>query len=572
MSTTGFNLGADDYDIGQILEGSHQIEVPDYQREYAWGKEQWGELWDDIYALTRDREHHFLGSIVVIERKGDIKKLELVDGQQRLTTISILLCAIRDRFEEDEEYTDIAELVDGFLEIQSKTTGEGYQKIKLNKFHNPDYKKVLAGNVDLLEDSQIGDAYDYYQDKLEDVKIEKVQDIYDELINSITIVQIDCDSEISAFRLFESLNDKGLDLGAVDLVKNRIFMEANENAEIDETRVKNLWEEIMSVIRPEIDRNFHFFSHYFMSVSKPEVNDNISKRKLYDYVDELLENKLEEEGMTLEKLLEDMLEKSKLYVDIYNCTVSENFQSSRLQELNSKLRSAQIKNGRIRTLLLKIVDDYDDVDDVIEALNILEVFNIRNKIGGRDSNTSRDRFWSRTASMMNKRNNPNEYLRNIVENRSPNDTIMKERILTREFKNNDFTKYVLDRIEEKHYMKSGSGKGVQDRSSVDIEHIAPRRINADKYSNWKQYLDCTKDEFDEYKNRIGNLTLLENSVNQTASDRPFEQKCNIYNQRTDFLMTRAICEEYDEWSLDNINERTKEMADIICEIWNINNV
>lgn len=125
MSTSGFNLDADDYDISEVLEGSHQIEVPDYQREYAWGKDQWGELWDDIYALTIDRENHFIGSTVVIERRdGNIKKFELVDGQQRLTTISIILCAIRDRFQQEEEYEDIAGFVQEFLEIQSRTTGE----------------------------------------------------------------------------------------------------------------------------------------------------------------------------------------------------------------------------------------------------------------------------------------------------------------------------------------------------------------------------------------------------------------------------------------------------------------
>lgn len=574
MSTQGFNLDADDYDISEVLEGSHQIEVPDYQREYAWGKDQWGELWDDIYALTRDRDNHFIGSIVVIERRdGNIKKFELVDGQQRLTTISIILCAIRDRFEQEDEYKDIAGFVQEFLEIQSRTTGKDYQKLKLNKFHNPDYQKVLDGNTDLLDDSQIGEAYEYYIKKLSELDASKVQEIYDELIHSMNLVQIECGSEISAFRLFESLNDKGLDLGAVDLMKNRLFMEANENSEIDEARVKNLWEEIMTVIRPELDQNYRFFTHYFMSISMPQVNDNVSKRKLYDYVDELLEYKLEEEDIAVEEMLGDMLEKAELYVDIVNGEVSNGYKPRKLQELNSKLTSTQIKNNRIRTLLLKIVSEYGDADDVIEALNILEVFNIRAKIGGRDSNTSRDRFWSRTCTQMDKSNDPNRYLRRVMKDRAPTDTILKEKIPNREFKTNDFTKYILDRIEEEHYMRSGSGKGVQNRSAVDIEHIAPRQVwNAEKYSSWIRYLDCSEEEFEEYKNRIGNLTLLENSVNQTASDRPFKQKCDIYTERTDFLMTQAIADEYDEWGIEQITERSEDMAEIICDIWSIQNV
>jgi Protein of unknown function (DUF1524). len=160
-----------------------------------------------------------------------------------------------------------------------------------------------------------------------------------------------------------------------------------------------------------------------------------------------------------------------------------------------------------------------------------------------------------------------------MRDRAPTDAILKEKIPNRDFKNNDFTKYILDRVEQEQYMKAGSGKGIKSRDTVDIEHIAPRQVwNADKYSSWIQYLDCSEEEFEEYKNRIGNLTLLENSVNQTASDKPFEQKCDIYNQRTDFLMTQAVANEYDQWGTEKITERSEDMADTICNIWSIQNV
>ncbi|GAD51316.1 hypothetical protein MBEHAL_0076 [Halarchaeum acidiphilum MH1-52-1] len=576
MSSSKFSLSADDLVISEVLEGTQQIQVPDYQREYSWGKDQWSELWDDVYALTRERNNHFLGSIVVIEQQeSGMKTLELVDGQQRLTTISIFLCAIRDQFKGDEEFDHLAELIDGnFLKIQSPTTGDWHQKLRLNKFHNDNFERILNGSLDLVSDSQLKDAYEYYTAKLDGFAGDQVQKLYDNLINSMYIVQIECGSEVSAFRLFESLNDKGLDLGAVDLVKNRLFMEANENSSIDERRVNDLWEEIMTVIRPEMTQYYRFFSHYFMSIPSPSVKDNVSKNKLYNHVDELLGGGLAEVGLTVEEILEDMLEKSRVYVDIMNCEVSQNFQSSRLQDLNSKLGSIQIKNNRIRTLLLKIVVEYESADDVLESLHILEVLNTRDKLAGRDSNTSRDRFWSRLCAQMDQTNDPNEYLRRVAENRVPNDTILKEHIIGRDFKNNDFTKYILDRIEEEHYMKSGGReKSVGDRSSVDIEHIAPQRAwTADKYSEWKQYLNCSKEEFEEYKQRIGNLTLLQNSLNQTASDNPFVQKCEIYRNGTDFLMTQAIPDEYDEWRLEQIHDRTEEIADIICEVWSMENV
>ncbi|QCS41305.1 DUF262 domain-containing protein [Natrinema versiforme] len=574
MSSTGFNLSADDHNVGEVLEGSKQIRVPDYQREYSWGKDQWSELWDDVYALTQDRNNHFLGSVVVIEGQGDdIKHLELVDGQQRITTICILLCAIRDRFEEDgEDYDDdVASLIDDILWITSQRTRKEYQKVRLNEYNNPYFRHILEGEADEIEESQVKDAYEYYREKIEEKKLGRLDDVWIELIESISMVQIECSSEVSAFRLFESLNDKGLDLGSVDLVKNRIFMEANQNEDINEDLVKELWEDILSVIRPELSQQYRFFCHYFMSIQEPEATDNVSKRKLYDYVNELLEGRLQEHNMTLEELLEDMHEKSKVYVNIKNGEVKRFRRHT--NELNEKVESTQLKNKRIRTLLLRIITEYDDADDVLEALYILEVLNIRNKIAGRDSNTSRDRFWCRACTMLTKQDNQNEYLRRLAEQRSPSDTVLRERMANREFKNNDFTKYVLDRIEEEHYMRSSRGKGVNDRSKVDIEHIAPQSaFTADKYSEWKRYLNCTEEEFEEYKKRIGNLTLLEDRVNQSASDNPFEQKCRIYSHKTEFKMAEAVSDNYDEWSVEKIVERSKELADIVNEIWSMDNV
>jgi uncharacterized protein with ParB-like and HNH nuclease domain len=577
--TTGksaHTLSAGEVDIEGLFTGSEQLVVPDYQRDYSWKKRQWDDLWDDLRALTDERETHFLGSIVVIEYKeGGLKKKELVDGQQRVSTITLLLCAIRDKFQEaGEEYDDIPRLINNFLWIESNVSGEKHQKVKLNTYHNTDFKRILEGNPDTVGDSQVKEAYDHFASKVEGCRNDTVEKIRRELIQSVSVVEIECGSQMSAFRLFESLNDKGLDLGAVDLMKNRIFMEANENSSLDESRIKDLWESIMNKLRPELDENYRFFSHYYMSSSKPETNDAVSKRMLHDYTDELIEGELKKVGMDLEDLLEDMHDVSDLYIDIVNCEVDAGFEKGKLQELNRELEAVQIKNNRIRTLLLKIIDKYDEIGDVMEALHILEILNTRNKISGRDSNVSRDRFWSRASSMIDDKENPNKYLRRLAKERAPNDTVLKERMVSREFKKNEFTKYILDSIEEGYYMKSGGrGKTISDRSMVDIEHIAPSKaFSAKKYSSWQRYLDCEESEFEEYKKRIGNLTLLENSPNRRAGDQPYKEKKKMYETETDFKMTEAVAEEYDEWGIDQIQERSDSLAEIATEIWNFDNV
>lgn len=571
-----FTLNADDVDVSELFEGSSQFTVPDYQREYSWGDEQLGELWDDVRALTRSRDDHYLGSIIIIEKLGDeIKQHELVDGQQRLTTISIILTVVRDYLESEDDHNlnDVPELVDDFLFTKSNVTGDKHQKLRLNKYHNDAFEQVLNGFSDSVDDdSPIKEAYEYYWEKISALSPEKVEEIRREIIQSISLVEIECGSEANAFRLFESVNNRGLDLSPVDLVKNRIFMYANHTSSVDEDRVKELWDDIMTNIRPELRQEYRFFTHYCMSATKPETSDNVSKRLLYDYFNELIDHRLDEINLTIEELLQDMAETSELYVDILNCEVSEDFRRGKIVELNNKLEAVQIKNDRIRTLLLRIIQDYESADDVIEALSILEVLNIRAKVTGRGSNTSRDRFWSRTSSRLSNEDNKNQYLRRLVKSRAPSDAVLIDRMQDRDFKRNNFTKYLLDQIEQRHYMKS-SGKTISGRSTVDIEEIAPRQaFTAKKYSPWKQYLDCSQEEFDEYKNRIGNLTLLESSLNRAVGDDPYNYKRQHYLNDTEFKMAVAIGEEYEDWNIEKIKDRSKEMAEITAEIWSIDNV
>jgi hypothetical protein len=121
-------------------------------------------------------------------------------------------------------------------------------------------------------------------------------------------------------------------------------------------------------------------------------------------------------------------------------------------------------------------------------------------------------------------------------------------------------------------MKS-SGKTISGRSTVDIEEIAPRKaFTAKKYSPWKQYLNCTQEEFDEYKNRIGNLTLLESSLNRAVGDDPYNYKRQHYLNDTEFKMAIAVGEEYEEWNIEEIKNRSEKMAKITAEIWSIDNV
>ncbi len=134
-------------------------------------------------------------------------------------------------------------------------------------------------------------------------------------------------------------------------------------------------------------------------------------------------------------------------------------------------------------------------------------------------------------------------MRREFENKAPNDDEFKSKLETSDFKRNSKTLYILDYIEKHHYSSEGGGKTI-DRANVDIEHIAPQRALSDKkYSAWKEVLNIEEGEYNnKYRNRLGNLTLLENWLNEEASDNPFQQKKDQYHL-SDFRMTQEIREK-----------------------------
>jgi hypothetical protein len=564
------SLSARENTIDNVLRSPSQMLVPDYQREYAWGERQWNDLWEDTSALLNGRDTHFLGSSVVIEHtETDPKRLELVDGQQRFTTISIILAAIRHRYEQADNYEAQTEMVDDYLKVRD-SNGDSHLKLELTKYDQGEFEKILDGEIEEVQDSRVKEAYEFYSQKLSELSIEEVDELRKELVNSMSLVTIECDSETSAFRLFESLNNKGLDLSPVDLMKNHLFKKATEDDDVDKHRVKDLWDEILGNIRPRLGQPNRFFRHYLMSTPRMNLEQAVSKTRLYDVFKEVVDVALPQEGISLEEFIEDMAEKSDLYIDIIDSDV--NLYNNRYnKKVNRKLADVQIKNKQVRTLLLRLSYELDDPEQMLEALSIVEVYNMRVGVTDAMSGSIRDRVWSSLCSRMFQNPRPNEFLKETLRSKAPSDDEFRGNLLRRNFPRNDRTKYLLEKLETEHFMRTGLGKRVEDRSVVDIEHIAPRKaFQAKKYSSWQQYLNLNSSQFDEYKDRLGNLTLLENKINRRASDNPFQQKKGRY-ENSDFDMTRSVT-QYAEWSAEAIEERSEELAEAAVRIWSLENV
>lgn len=561
-------IKADELSINKILRDNEDIfRVPNYQRRYSWTQEQWSDLWNDLNSIS-ESETHFLGSIVVITRQYNptsFNELELVDGQQRLATLSIVLCVMRDYLQKIEK-ADMAEEIEREY-LHNKKFEEKALKIKLGDLDQNDFQKLIEGNVKEVENIILKKSYDFFMDKINDMDYEDIKILRKKILDQTLVVLITTGSERSAFRLFETLNDRGLELSAIDLMKNYILKVSSGNGSVRIENIKGEWEEIIKNLE-DVDRKIRFFRHYLMSAKKPETKQKITQKKVYDRFKIIIDNELKREGITIEEYVEDMREQSELYSHICHAEV-DRFSHQFNKQINFHLKNFKDMGAvPARTLLLRAFREIQDAQEMVEILKLIEIFSIR-RIIGRLPTGELDTLYNQLALSAFNQNNPVRHIKEIFLENITSDEEFKKNFSERDYKLNDFTKYILDTIEREHYMSMGSGKEIADRYNVHIEHIAPRgAFYAKKYSSWKSYLDVDEEEFDKIRNKIGNLTLFERKLNIKASNKPFEQKKKIYEKETDFIMTKDIC-DYDEWKKEQIIKRSQNLAEIASKIWRL---
>ena len=566
------DISASEADLQNIFTKSNRFTVPDYQRLYSWTESQWEEFWNDLTSIAEE-DTHFLGSIVVIQHQGkfdELTKLELVDGQQRITTISLLLRVMREYYQKHSE-TGLSEMIDTNYLHETDFDNDQYPKLSLSRFENDDYQELLDGDPEEVnEESQLRQANEYFHERVFECDIETVDQLRKRLLGSMTLVVVECDSAGSAFRLFETLNNRGLELSAVDLMKNALLQVASDryggtNRDTYE-HIREQWERVLENVVYEINNPDRFFRHYMMSRPDPDVEGSVTSRTLYDTFRSLIDDRLPAERTTLVEYVDGMVETSELYVGLTKAD-ADVFSGRPQKQINRRLRNLNdIQSSHSRTLLLRTFEEFDEYSDVLSVLRLLEVFMVRWRISGNQTGSKLDRIFSELCSNAFDTTDPLKAIQMRLAEEAPGDDEFRSRLTNSDFSRNAQTKYLLDTIERHHYMESGEGKEY-DRATVDIEHIAPQQaFSAKKYSTWRNVLGVGKAEFNQYRNRLGNLTLLEGRLNETAKDNPFEQKKDQY-KLSDFQMTQDIRERYDEWTVEEIEDRSERLADIGAEIW-----
>lgn len=559
--------------------------VPRFQREYSWKRSQILELWRDINTNIKTIkceykvEEYFIGPLVLIgdgdSTRIDIdKEFQIVDGQQRLTTITIILSAIVQAFKK-LQVNESAKGLYGYIE------GSDDDNNKFFKLVNESPKPYFQNHIQRYnqrdtqptseEEARLKNAYNIIIKELEQKQqmfknnadyTNYLKALRSQILKLKTIF-ITVDSEEEAYTIFETLNARGINLAAVDLVKNSLFKVLNYDHPDDDAQT--LWKKIRTNLlarRYSVNMDV-FFRHYW--ISKYQFS---TQKDLYKSFKKQIDLNGKEPRLSSTKALNflyDLEKESNFYMIVTN----PNEEDWRLQEeknIYQSLKALRLFGGRqVNTILIALMSQYKNknlnVNDFADAVNYLEKFHFIFSSISAFRTSAIERKYSKharnirnTSSKGQTRNKINEMKVDFNE-KLPGFKAFSEGFSNLWYTNdNDSDKKIIQYIFRKieNHMQSTQELNTY---KFTLEHIQPQRSTLFKNSIGK----------------IGNLLPLAHPINQDAGVLTLKEKINIYKQ-SELLIVKKFVEKYKdgEWDNSTIQKRTEELAKLSYEeVWSI---
>lgn len=218
-------------EMGDLFNQNEELRIPSYQRRYSWKEEHFEDLWNDLMRIEEEGSH-FFGTLVFMSNSAHIAQglnpIDIVDGQQRITTVSILLCAIRDHLRDGYDEEKVSKRVDNIEEnlwIFDRDGEKQGMRLSLGNLDKRSYENLVKNRIDEIENERIESAYTYFTEQLENelTTLDQVKNLHDSILDQLIYVSITAKGHSDAYELFESMNNRGLTLSPIDLMKNYLI-------------------------------------------------------------------------------------------------------------------------------------------------------------------------------------------------------------------------------------------------------------------------------------------------------------------------------------------------------------
>lgn len=571
--------------------------VPDFQREYVWGTEQvekllqdvQDEFYDEHNHLTPDREY-FIGSIVAC--KDDNGVYQLIDGQQRMTTIFLVVCAIRDQLEELGE-TAPESLRKIIRDVAADpVTGDDVSKYRL-VLQYEDSHDILEriadpgeprpnGNGATASMRHIMEAYQSIRQFLRanfGTDVAELKKFRVAFLQRVKLIRILTPNLAHALKVFETINDRGIGLNAMDLLKNLLFM---RTATSQYGKLKNRWKRLIDVLDKANEKPLRFLRYYVMSQYTIDVQEGLREDEIYDWFVKHSEDVgIEDDPLGVAA---ELVECAKSYRGFLKG------KSPQGDDIPHLTNIAKLAGGAVRQHLILALAGRNLPSPLFAEL----IRNVENLFFCYLITREPTKYFERNFALWApklREVHDEDSLREFIDSYIRKD--MAKRVRDVEYAMRELTqgriqryrlRYILAKLSQ-HVERQAWGNEVDETldrflsRKVEIEHILPQRPEPDAVEGFDK-----AEEYSDYVGRLGNLTLLEKTINGSVSNGGFAAKAPGYAESS-FLLTKSIVQmpqvgnntalnravaelrTFGHWQSDDIVARQAMLAALAKRVW-----
>lgn len=546
--------------IYTIMNGSKQFIIPVYQRLYSWDIDQCSTLWNDIVSLEREgKKAHFVGSIVNIAETAmptGVQRFMIIDGQQRLTTLTLMMIALRNYIDAHPGETNLkaSKIEHVFLKNEDES-GEDQYKLLLTQ---SDKETLIA----LIENKPMPDQhsvrikenYDYFVHQIESLLINPDQ-VYDS-IGRLQIVNITLERDADDPQaIFESLNSTGKELSQSDLIRNNVLMGLDSKTQ--SVVYNNIWRPMEMLFTSDSEIVMDSFFRDYLTMKELRIP---RMRNVYDAFKIYRRDNADGFNSTRE-LCEDLFKYAHYYTDLVYCKSDD----KEIQSLYSDAK--EMRMDVVYPFLLRAHSYLDDGaitrDDYVEIIKICITYVFRRNICNIPTNSMNKTFATTLPNSLKMDDLMNSirafFVLSDTYRRMPTDEEFRREFKTRDIYHMHVRSYIFRSLEDYN------NKAPIVMKNYSIEHIMPQNENlspewqADLGSNWKEVQET-------YLHTIGNLTLT--AYNPEMSDNSFMYKMNLDGGfKQSALRLNSYVVQQTTWNEEKIKERAEQLTDLAVKIW-----
>lgn len=550
---TGFMEGAD-----------KRFVIPVYQRKYDWKYDNCRQLYEDLKKIVIDgRDSHFFGSIVSsVVPNGSKIEYHIIDGQQRLTTISLLLLAIRNQIANGKVTTSEEKLDEQISQrflISPWASKDDRIKLRLVKSDRDALVKLFGDEEDFEQGSNLTINYQYFCEMVIKEEI-PVADLY-AAIGKLEIISITLDQSDNAQLIFESLNSTGLALTEGDKIRNYVLM--GLPAQSQTQYYDTYWAKIEKCTGNDVSG----FVRDYLSI-KQQVTPTISN------VYKAFKSYAENVALPMDTLLADLLHYARLFEKLLVC--KSGLKSKKLDDCLYRLMRLEIVVTRpfLMEVLRLNQDDKLTVDDVLQIFLITENYLFRRNICEVPTNALNKIFLNLNREILRYDNTADNYVKKFIyallskkeSGRFPDDTEFTEALAVKQVyqMRGKYKAYLFERFENYGTVETKDVYTHLDNNIYTIEHIMPQHLNP----AWIEALGVNAEDIHAtWLHRLANLTLT--GYNPSLSNNTFAEKRDAKDggyKVSGLKMNQKIATKQ-SWGLPELEERNEEMIALATEIW-----